>query len=159
MAEQKYLEQAKAEFNTLCRTLDNENWKYKKKEEELTIECGARGDDLPMDLVFRVNADKRLVTLFSHLPFAIQDDKRLDLAIGISALNNVLVDGCFDYDIKSGHIFFRMTNSFVDSTLGEEVYGYMLYCACRTIDDYNDKFLMLAKGMMSMEQFLKDVMN
>ncbi|MBR6742530.1 MAG: hypothetical protein IKM09_03700, partial [Clostridia bacterium] len=97
--------------------------------------------------------------LISHMPFVIHEDKRLDVAIAVTALNNRLVDGCFDYDIKSGHMFFRMTNSFIDSRLDEEVFAYMLFCACKTIDDYNDKFLMLDKGMLSLEQFLSSLDN
>lgn len=159
MAEQKDLEQAKAAFATLCQALDENQWRYKKDEENLTVECGARGDDLPMELTIKVDAGRRLVMLFSHLPFVIQEDKRLDVAVGISAINNILVDGCFDYNLTNGHIFFRMTNSILESQLSKEVFTYLLFCSCQTIDEYNDKLLMLAKGMISVEQFLSAVMN
>lgn len=159
MAEQKNFEQAKAVFATLCQTLDNQEWRYKKDEEKLSIECGARGDDLPMDITVKVDARRMLVLLLSHMPFVIQEDKRLDVAIAVSVINNVLVDGCFDYDVASGHMFFRMTNSFIESKISEEVLAYMLFCSCKTIDEYNDKFLMLAKGLISVEQFLSSMSN
>ena len=155
MAEQKYLEQAKAVFATLCQTLEKNDWHYKKDDEKLSIECGARGDDLPMELNINVDADRRLIILMSHMPFVIQEDKRLDVAICVSALNNILVDGCFDYDVTSGHMFYRMTNSFIESQISSEVIAYMLFCSCQTIDEYNDKFLMIGKGMVSIEQFLQ----
>lgn len=154
MAEEKNLIQAKAVFDSFCRTLDSHDWHYQKDESELSIECGAQGEDLPMKLNIYVDADRMLVMLLSHLPFAIQEDKRLDVAIAVSAINNILVDGCFDYNVGSGHLCFRMTNSFIESTLGEDVFSYMLFCSAQTIDEYNDKILMLAKGMLSMEQFL-----
>ena len=157
MAEQKQL--ALDTCATLCKALDNNDWKYKKDEEKLTVECGAQGDDLPMEITIHVDAERQIVLLFSKLPFAIQEDKRLDVAIAVSAVNNVLADGCFDYDVTNGRMYFRMTNSFMDSVLHEEVFAYMLYCSCKTIDDYNDKFLMLAKGMIEMEKFLAEVMN
>ena len=157
MVDKNNLEQAQATFATLCRALDNREWNYRKNEETLTIECGAQGDDLPMEFNIKVDASRTLVLLFSHLPFVIQEDKRLDVAIAVSAINNVLVDGCFDYNISDGNIFFRMTNSFIDSKLGEEVFAYMVFCACHTIDEYNDKLLMLAKGMLSIEQFLSSL--
>ena len=159
MADHKNLEQAKSVFGTLCRALDKHEWHYKKDEDKLSIECGARGEDLPMEITFKIDADRMLAMLISHMPFVIHEDKRLDVAIAVTALNNRLVDGCFDYDIKSGHMFFRMTNSFIDSRLDEEVFAYMLFCACKTIDDYNDKFLMLDKGMVSLEQFLSSLDN
>ena len=159
MAEQKNLEQAQSVFGTICQTLDKQGWHYKKNEEKLSIECGAQGDDLPMEVTFSVDAGRMVVMLLSHLPFVIQEDKRLDVAIAVSALNNALSDGSFDYDVASGHMFFRMTNSFLESKLGEDVFTYMLICSFRIIDDYNDKFLMLAKGMISLEQFLSSLAN
>lgn len=154
MSEIKNLEQAKATFETLCKTLDNQKWPYERDEEKLFVECGAQGEDLPMKISVNIDADRMIAILISHLPFVIQEDKRLDVAVAVSAINNVLADGCFDFDISSGHIFFRMTNSFIESKISEEVFSYLLLCSCKTIDDFNDKFLMLGKGMMSIEQFL-----
>lgn len=155
MTDAEKLTKAKTTFTTLCSALDKDEWHYKKDEEELTIECGARGEDLPIELIIRVDADRQLVSLFSPMSFEIKEDNRLDVAVAISYINNKLVHGCFDYNINTGKIFFRMPNSFVDSTLGEEVFRYMLYCACKTVDEYNDKFLMLSKGMLSLEKFLE----
>lgn len=154
MSDQKKTEQAIEVYNTLCRTLEMNDWHYSKNDEELSIECGAQGDDLPMEIKLKVDTDRMLVLLLSHLPYVVQEDKRLDVAIAVSAVNNMLVDGCFDYDVASGHMFFRMTNSYIESKIGNDVFTYMLYCSCKTIDDYNDKFLMLAKGMISIEQLL-----
>ena len=154
MADLKKTEHARTTFGILCRALDNNEWRYTKNMEKLTIECGAQGEDLPMEITIKVDADRQIVMFLSRMPFAIQEDKRLDVAVAVSAINNAIVDGCFDYDIVSGNMFFRMTNSFMDSIISGEVFSYMLFCACKTIDDYNDKFFMLSKGMMSLEQFI-----
>lgn len=159
MAEVNNVAQAKAVFDTLCQALEHHEWHYEKDEEKLSIECGAQGEDLPMKLTIKVDAERMLIMVLSHMPFVIQEDKRLEVAIAVSAINNALVDGCFDYDVASGHMFFRMTNSFLESTVSEEVFSYLLFCSCQTIDEYNDKFLMLAKGMLSIEQFLASIVN
>lgn len=154
MDDERRLNLAKTTFTTLCKTLDEQQWHYEKDENDLSIECGAQGEDLPMKITVKVDADRQLVMLLSHLPFVISEDKRLDIAVAVSSVNNLLVDGSFDYDIKTGHMFFRMTNSFLESQLGKEAFSYMLFCSCQTIDEYNDKFLMISKGVMSLEQFL-----
>ena len=159
MAEQNKLRDAKAVYNTVCRALDKRKWNYTENAEKLTVDIGVRGDDLLIELKVNVDAEKRLVLILSHMPFIVSDDKRIDVAVAVSAVNNLLVDGCFDYDIKSGHMFFRLTNSYIDSTLGEDVFQYMLSCACSTIDEYNDKFLLFAKGMIKLDQFLSDIKN
>lgn len=154
MADEK-LERAQKVYETLCATLDKHEWHYQKNEERLSIECGAQGEDLPMEITIRVDAERQLIMLLSHLPFVISEDKRLDVAIATSIANNGLVDGSFDFDITDGHMFFRMTSSFIESNIGSDLFTYMLMVSCRTIDDYNDRFLMLGKGMMSIEDFMK----
>ena len=155
MDEKKNLAQGQAVFATLCSALDKAEWKYEKNEEKLHIKCGVKGDDFDIDIIISVDAERRLTMLYSHLPFVVGDDKRLDLAIAVSAVNNILAHGCFDYDISDGHMFFRMANTYNGCTPSEAVFTYMLFASCQTIDEYNDKFFMLAKGMITIEQFLE----
>lgn len=152
---QQNLEQAQAVFKTICQVLESNDWHHKKDEEKLVIHCGAQGEDFPMELIINVDAERSLVVLLSKLPFDIQEDKRIDAAIVICAINDVLADGNFDYDVNTGRIGFRMTNSFIDSRLGPDVFEYMLLCACHIIDEHNDKLFALSKGMMSLEQYLE----
>ena len=154
MADEK-LERAQKVYETLCATLDKHEWHYQKNEERLSIECGAQGEDLPMEITIRVDTERQLIMLLSHLPFIISEGKRLDVAIATSIANNGLVDGSFDFDITDGHMFFRMTSSFIESDIGSELFTYMLMVSCHTIDKYNDRFLMLGKGMMSIEDFMR----
>lgn len=157
MADEKQLKQASTAFTTLCGTLDSLNWKYEKDEAQLSIESGAQGEDLPIDINIKVDVDRMLILLLSLLPFVTPDDKRLDMAVAVSAANNLLVDGSFDYDIKQGRMFFRMTSSFRESLVGKDLFTYMLLCSCKTIDDFNDKFMMLAKGLITLEQFFETI--
>ena len=155
MAEEK-LARAQKVYETLCATLDFHNLKYKRNDDLFSIECGVQGEDLPMEITIRVESDRQLIMLLSHLPFIVPEDKRLDVAIATSIINNGLVDGSFDYDIADGHIFFRMTSSFIESEIGNDLFTYMLVCSFRTIDEYNDKFLMLGKGMITIENFISN---
>jgi hypothetical protein len=47
-----------------------------------------------------------------------------------------------------------MTASFIDSQLGEEQFKYMLFVSAQTIDRYNDRFMALVKGTMTLQQFV-----
>lgn len=147
--------QAKAVYQTICQAMDADNWHYKKNEEKLTIECGAKGEDLPMDLTIKADADRQLVMVISMLPFTFPEDKRVDAALAISVVNNKLVHGCFDCSLPDGHVFFRICTTFWESLLGQEAAMYLILAACQTIDAYNDKFLMLSKGILTLEQFIQ----
>ena len=157
MADEKMIS-AQKNYVTLCSMLDDNNWHYEKDEAKLKINCSAQGDDLPMDIIIRIDPDRQLVILMSHLPFVVSEDKRVDVAIATSVINYKVVDGSFDFDMEDGHMFFRMTSSYVGSELSKEVFFYMLMCSCQTIDDYNDKLLMLAKNMLSLEDFINNEM-
>ena len=141
-------------FETLCKAFEILKLKYEKSEEELSVKCTVHGEDLIMNLDVSVYGDRSLVILTSKLPFVVREDKRVDMAIAVSGINYVLADGCFDFDITDGNIYFRMTNSFIDSEISEDVFVYLLLISSRIIDEYNDKFLMLSKGVLSVEQLL-----
>ena len=156
MEQNQKQERAKYVFGLIRQMLDAHDWRYQPDEENLKIKTGARGDDLPMEMVLYVDEKLDRVQLISPLLFDVQEDKRLDMAIAICNCNNGMVQGCFDYDISDGSIFFRMSNSYADSTIDPELFYHMLMIACITVDQYNDQLMMLGKGIISIEQFLKN---
>lgn len=148
------LQKALEIYDILCRTLEAQDWPYEKIKDELMIKCNVRGEDLPMEVFVYVDAGRHVVRLFSPLPVIVPEDNRLNVAVAVSAVNNRLVDGNFDYDVTNGRIHYRKTHSYLESTIGQERFVYMLYSSVSMIDRYNDKFLMLAKDMISLGQFL-----
>ncbi len=155
MTDKKQLKQAKITFTALCNALDSDDWNYEKDESKLTIRCGAQGDDLPIPIKIHVDADKYLVVLYSQLPFSVSEDRRREMAVAVAQANNGMIDGCFDYDYSDGNILFRITTSIRDSLISEEALKYLIYCACSTVDNYNDKFLMVAKSKMTCDEVAK----
>lgn len=146
---------AKEVFDALVNMLDTRDWKYDKFEEDLVIKSGIKGEDLPIEFIVVVKPQNQVVQLLSRLPFQIPEEKRVDAAIAICVANNGLVDGSFDYDIAEGNITFRLTSSYRESELGADLFEYMILVSAGTIDDYNDKFFMIAKDMMSVQQFIE----
>lgn len=155
MAEEMNMQKAREVYATLVRMLDTRDWKYEKHEEDLLIKSGIRGDDLPVEFIVYVKPRNEVVQFISSLPFNMPEDKRVDGAIAVAVANYGLVDGSFDYDLRDGEIRYRLTSSYRESTLGEDLFEYMIMVAASTVDRYNDKFFMLAKGMMSIQQFME----
>jgi hypothetical protein len=146
---------AKSVYETACSALTNRDWKYTRHDDDLTLSFGARGDDLPMDFVLMVNPRAQVISLFSPLPYKVAEEKRVEAALAVSVANYGLINGCFDYDLSDGEIRFRMCSSFRDSLIGEELINYMVVASAGTVDDYNDKFLMISKGIWGIEQFIE----
>ena len=148
--------QAKTVLSTVCKMLDNMKWNYKVHDEELRISLGVNGDDLPMDIHILVRQKQEVVTLLSFMPYRIPEDKRVEIAMAICYINNRLINGCFDMDLANGSVSFRMVSSYRESILSEDLFHYMLNVSVATVDEYNDKLLMISKGMMTLEQLAKD---
>ena len=145
---------AKEAFKAVCNMLDSANLKYDTDVSELKIICGIQGDDFPVRMQIMIDEDHTLVALYSQMPFDVPEDKRIEFALAISKVNNSLADGSFDYDMRDGSILFRLTLSYCDSVIGSEAFFYQLLVSFKTIDQYNDKFFMLSKGAISIEDFL-----
>lgn len=148
-------QQALKTFETICAMLDAREWKYDRDDENMRIICRVTGEDLPVDVVFLVQEKQQVVTLLSPLPFKMAEEKRVDGALAVAVANYGLINGTFDYDLRDGEIRFRMVSSFLESDLNAELFAYMLICSVSTVDDYNDKFMMLNKGLMTLEQFIE----
>ena len=154
MANEKEVKQAGATYQALIRMLQENDWHFERDDENLSIECSAKGDDLSMDITIRIDAERQLAILYSPMPFTVPENKRATLAVAVSVANYGLVDGSFDYDFLSGRILFRMTSSFLESLIDQQVLEYMLYVSCHTIDEYNDKFLVISQMDMSVDKMI-----
>lgn len=153
------IEKAKEVYATMCSMLDNRDWAYDKLEDDLVVKSSVKTDDFPVDFIMTVNPDKQLVSFFSWFPFTVEEAKRIDLALAICAANDGLANGSFDFDLSKGSICFRLTSSYRGSVLGEELFEYMLCVSVATVDEYNDKFFMIAKGAMTAQQFIESDKN
>lgn len=140
-------------LDTLCKVLNKQELEYFIDEQELVINCTAYKDDSQIDFSFRINPEKKLILLISHIPCTVPQEKTADLAAAICFINNFTANGCFDFDVHTGNIFFRMTNGFLESLIGEDVFEYMISCSLDTIDEYSEQFIMLTEDLMSFEEF------
>lgn len=142
-------------YATMCQALDERNWKYSRFEEDLVVSFGVNGDDLPMNFVLQVDEERQVIRLMSGLPFKMPEDKRVEGAIAAIVASYGMVDGSFDYDLQSGSVLYRMTASFRGSYVGTGLFAYLIDCACAMVDRYNDKFLAISKGILTIQDFLR----
>ena len=150
------MEKARQVFQSLCSALDAGDLRYQRDEENLRIEFTIRGKDLPIYIRIKVIPTQQLVLLLSEVPYRFPEDKRVDGAIAVSIVNDRLANGCFDYDVRNGSIWFRMTNSYIDSDLSKDLFDYMVNVSCNTVDDFNDKFVSIGLGSMDVSSLFPE---
>ncbi len=155
MSQQQKKENTQKAIRGFCKMMDSLGWKYELKEEERLILTGSEGEEMNISLKMVFIEELELITVLSTLPFEVPKDKRLDLAVAVCDVNNRLANGTFDLNISDGTIICRLCNSYAGSELSEEVYKYLLFGACHMVDEYNDKFYMLSKGITDLKGFLE----
>lgn len=155
MSEEVNMKKAKEVFDSLVKMLDSRDWHYEKHEEKLLIKSGVKGEDLPIEFIVAVHPEAEVIQFISPMPFNMPEDKRVDGAIAVCVANYGLINGSFDYDLTDGEIRFRLTTSYTGSVLSDDLLEHMILIAASTSDKYNDRFFMLAKGMMTVQQFIE----
>jgi hypothetical protein len=148
------MELAQQVYKTLCAALDANGWRYEKDEEKLVVHFGLTGEDLQMRFIIFVDPGRQMVTVLSPLPFEMSPDKRMEGAMAACAASFGMVNGSFDYNLADGSVVFRMTNNFMESQVGEGLFQYMIRCSAAMVEKYNDQFLALEKGMLSISEFI-----
>jgi len=107
-----------------------------------------------MQFILVVDESRQLIRLMSPMPYEISEEKRMEGAIATCVASFGLADGSFDYDLSNGRIVFRMTASFRESVIGEGLFQYMISCSCAMVDQYNDQFLAIDKGLLTINDFI-----
>lgn len=148
------MEQAKKVYATLCTAINNRNWQYTEHKDSMVITFGVASNDINMNFILAVDAERQLIRLLSPMPFDVSEDKRIDLAVATCVATNKILDGSFDFDMSNGKIVFRLTASFIDSEIGEKLLQYMISFACAVVDGFNDKFAGINDGKLSLSDFL-----
>lgn len=153
MIDAKKVQNAQKVFNTLCAMMDEKKLKYEKHEEDFVIDFIMGGDDLPMQMIVNVDAERQLIRLLSVIPVTFPKEKRTEAAVAACLATDKLAVGSFDFDYKKGTVYFRLNSSYIDSLISKDLFVYMVGVSTNTVDEYNDKFFLLAKGKITLEEF------
>ena len=149
------MKHARKLYETLKAMMDEIDWKYSPDDDKLVIKSGLE-DDLDLYYYMSIDAEREIVRFWSTLPFNVPEDKRVDCAIATCIANNGMIIGSFQYDINDGEYCFKAAMNYAGETnLTKECLKDMMFMSLSTIEKYNDRFFMVAKGMMTLQQFIE----
>ncbi len=144
--------QAAEVYKTVCTTLDGLDIKYDRDDENLNITSRGVGYDLPIEIRILIHPENCVISMLSQMPFRVPENKRKELALAVSMINHVMVDGSFDYNYLDGGIVFRVTSNYRDSLIGAELIRYMFTVSIAMVDEFNDKLFKIAMGAMTLDE-------
>ena len=144
---------AAAIYKDIYKYLDSRECKYTKRDDG-SVEFIAESNDIDINCRFLVNSDLEIISFLSPLPMTVREEYRVDMALAVSAINSSLIDGSFDFDYLTGNVAFRITSSYRNSIICIDCYDYLLEVSRNTVDDYNDKLLLLSLGKMTVDEII-----
>lgn len=147
---------AKSVYEDICSYFDSKSWKYKRHDDDLVLTYTVTGDDLDMDFIMVVYDNRELIKIVSRMPVAVPEDKRIEGATAVCAVNYGLSDGFFTFNLADGKIDFNLVLAYMGSELTNEAFEYLVAYSQFVVDEYNDKFFAFAKGYMGLEDFIKN---
>lgn len=142
-------------YQMIKKHLDEKDFHYEADDDRLVLKLIVHGEDLPQPTFIEVDDDRELMSVLSPIPSRIPEERRVDAAVAVSVANYGMITGGFDLDMSDGEIRFRVSQTFRGMEMSDEAIGYTLAITFITTDKYNDKFFMLGKGLMSLEQFIE----
>lgn len=148
-------DQSKQIFNSLCEVMQDINFSYDKKEDELVILSGAQGKELPMSFMLRVSDEKQIVSLVAVIPVAVPQKMLNNALIALNEINMYLVDGCFAYDTSQSHIVFRSALIYRDAQIAKGALEQMVKWSLSTVETFNGKLQKIVEKEMSVQEIIE----
>lgn len=156
MADTTSIENAKRVFATVIKTLNNRKWTYVLDEEKLKVSFDVYSDDLPMELMLCVVPELDAIACISRMPFDVPKNKAPVACVVVNMLNLTLTIGSFEYDHNNDCIAYRTCSNIRDTIVGCGMIDDIIDDACYMVDEYNDKFLLLFKDKITVNEFFAD---
>ena len=142
-------------YDTLIEALDERKWKYNADPNDLTVQTGVIGDDFPISILFVVDPKRDCVTFRTGNIITFDAEQILEAAVATCSANDGLVFGHFILDISDGSFYYSYSDSYEGCEVTPSFFQNMIGYAVSTVDHYNDRFIMLQKGKISLKQFLE----
>lgn len=104
-----------------------------------------------------INVYNRCYDVKSYVPCDVGQDKMIDVILLCNYLNTLIPYGTVYYDTKPDAVIFRIEQFHDESLVSAEQVKIAVLTSLNIIDEFNDKFFMLVKGMISLEDAMKKV--
>lgn len=148
------LMQARNAFEAICEAMDSYDLSYEKDEEDLSVHLILNGDYMPIALDFQVIPDRELIRMISPMPFTVPRERRLEMAVAVTLINPRILNGCYDLNLNTGTMYFRLIHSFSGSDASVEAIRYLISITNCTENLYNDKLIMVKQGIISLRRLV-----
>lgn len=143
----------KSIFDLICQAMEEEERTFTPHPENREVLVTHDGTDFVIALRLAVDPARGQVLLTSELPVQVAEECFGDTALAVCEANHTIAMGMFDFCDSPGHISYRNTIYFKDRPVTAETIAAVVREAVWRIDQYNDMFYALNKGLIQVSAF------
>jgi len=148
MNEEQKKMMGKKTFETIRKVLTDNEFKFGTDEENLVIETGITGEDLPMRMLIIVEPEAERVQIRIPMQFTCPKEKLAECAMLTCYVSNRLALGQYNLNVLTGDITYVNIIYYAGSLIAPEQYFHMIIGSFKAADIYNDKYMMVINNMM-----------
>lgn len=149
------MSKAQQVYQSVLTHLQKTKFRFEPIESSMMIHVEVNTEDLPIHAFIRILEDKDVLQIICPQGSKVPEDKRIETAVAVAVANYGMINGGFDLDMSDGSLHFRLTHSYQAALPDDDQLHYLIGCALTTMNQYNDRFFMLSKGMMDLEKFIE----
>lgn len=122
--------------------------------EKMLVWMAYPAGQISVKMCLSVDVKRQLVRLDAFMPIEIPEEKMAEMACIACFQNTKSGHGCFDIYTNLKTIAYRMTNSFMDSTLYSEAFSYMWLHAAHVIEESFPRFNIFLADLVSLDELI-----
>lgn len=148
-------------YQSLKNYLNKNDLHYTEDQEDnKAIYISFDTKDFPIQNRIVITESPNTLVLYSYFTFEVEEEKRLEAAMGVAMVNYALSAGCFDFDVTNGKMVFRIQTCYSqDGRIEDDFISYLIINANHIVDYFNDKLFFLVSGKTSLDDFYQQVKN
>lgn len=140
-------------MQALMDELDKNEFKYSFDKERMVLESNLTSEGTSVRIKVMFQSDGAVVYFIVPFPFNIKEERRAEAAVATCMVNYKLLLGSFSYDFGDGELHYEYSQIVENSVIaGEDLFNVFITCL-RAALRYYDKFYMLSKGMIELNEF------
>lgn len=134
-------------FEDLISLFEADNLKFMARPElGLAMANFNSGQEGPIQMLARVDDDRKVMGLSFRLPITVPDDKRSLMAEAVTRANFNLIVGSFEMDMDDGELKYKVTVPLDDAQLSLAQYRHCMRASLSTIRRYLPDFYRIVFG-------------
>lgn len=146
---------AKKIYDLLCEVTDTGRPWYRADPDQMKISSTELvGKVWFINYIINLDSKNQLVRFIARLHIKFDTNRRVDGAMAVSIINNILADGNFDYNYSTGEVFFRNTLLFRDSVISKQLLKNFFATALHTIECHVIKLYKISKGLINYDEII-----